>query len=192
MHSTSKVICQMPPMPIETTHELIEIILAKWEGAIGEDYLGYKGHVYRMFNFCLALHPCTEEDNTKLAIAACFHDMGLWPDRTLDYLPASISHAAQYLSDSGREEWSEEMALMIGMHHKVRAYPDRRYPLVEVFRKGDLVDVSLGLLSCGIPRSYITDVKNHFPNHGFHTFLLKTGRAWVSRHPFNPAPFMRW
>ena len=106
----------MNPMPIETTHELIEIILAKWEGAIGEDYLGYKGHVYRMFNFCLALHPCTEEENTKLAIAACFHDMGLWPDRTLDYLPASISHAAQYLSDSGREEWSEEMALMIGRY----------------------------------------------------------------------------
>ena len=179
-------------MRIETTHELIETILEQWAGLIGEDYLGYKGHVYRLFNFCLALHPCTEEEKTKLAIAACFHDSGLWSDRTLDYLPPSISHAAQYLSNSGRQEWAEEIALMIGMHHKVRAYPDRRSPLVEVFRKGDLVDVSLGLFSGGIPRSYIRRVKQHIPNHGFHRFLLKAGGAWVLRHPFNPAPFIRW
>ncbi len=179
-------------MPIETTHDLIEQILAKWAGAIGKDYPGYRGHVYRLLNYCLALHPCTEEEKTKVAIAACFHDIGLWSDRTLDYLPPSISNATQYLFDSARQEWSHEIALMIGMHHKVRAYPDRRYPLVEVFRKGDLVDVSLGLLSCGIPRSYITEVKRHFPNHGFHRFLLRTGGAWWVKHPFNPAPFLRW
>ncbi|ULA68269.1 MAG: hypothetical protein LZF62_340019 [Nitrospira sp.] len=182
----------MNPTPIETTHEQIETILAKWARVIGEDYLGYKGHVYRMFNFCLALHPCTEEEKTKLSIAACFHDIGLWSNHTLDYIPPSLSNAALYLSDSGRQEWSEEIALMIDMHHKVRAYTDRRYPLVEVFRKSDLIDVSLGLFSCGIARSYITGVKKHFPNHGFHRFLLETGGSWLLKHPFDPAPFMRW
>ncbi len=180
------------PMPIETSHDLIEHILAKWTALIGEDYRAYRGHVYRLFNFCLALRRCTEEEKTKVAIAACFHDIGLWSDHTLDYIPPSISHAAHYLFDSGRQEWAEEIALMIGLHHKVRAYPDRRYPLVEVFRKGDLVDVSLGVFSCDIPRSYITRVQQQFPNHGFHRFLLKTGGAWLLKHPLNPTPFLRW
>ncbi|MCC6968213.1 MAG: hypothetical protein IT391_18245 [Nitrospira sp.] len=179
-------------MPIETTHNLIEQILAKWAGAIGEDYPGYKGHVYRLFNYCLALRPCTEEDRTKVAIAACFHDLGLWSHHTLDYIPPAVSHATEYLSTTGRQAWVEEIALMIGMHHKVRAYTDRQYPLVELFRKGDLVDVSWGLVRYGIPRSYITVVQHHFPNQGFHKFLMRNGAAWLVTHPFNPAPFMRW
>lgn len=179
-------------MPIETTHDLIEQILANWAKLIGKDYPGYRGHVYRLFNYCLALRPCTEEDKTKVAIAACFHDIGLWSDRTLDYIPPSVSHAAQYLSDSGLREWSVEMALMIGMHHKLRAYTDRQYPLVELFRKGDLVDVSGGVVRYGLSRSYITAVKKQIPNHGFHRFLMRTGAAWWVKHPLNPAPFLRW
>ena len=77
----------MRAMNIETSHDLIEEILTTWAGRIGDDYPGYKGHVYRLFNFCLALRPCTEEERTKLAIAACFHDIGLWSDQTLDYIP---------------------------------------------------------------------------------------------------------
>lgn len=122
----------MNPMPIETTHDPIEQILAKWAGAIGEDYPGYRGHVYRLFSYCLALRPCTEEDRTQLAIAACLHDLSLSPDRTLDYMPPAVSHATEHLSHAGRQAWVEELALMIGMHHKMRAYTDRQYPLVEL------------------------------------------------------------
>ena len=179
-------------MPIETTHDLIEQILSKWAGAIGEDYQGYRGHVYRLFNFCLTLRPCTEEEKTKVAIAACFHDLGLWSHLTLDYIPPAVSHAAEYLANTGRQAWSEEITLMIGMHHKVRAYTDRQYPLVELFRKADLVDVSWGVVRYGIPRSYVTAVQKQFPNHGFHRFLMHTGAAWWVKHPLNPAPFLRW
>ena len=182
----------MNPMPIETAHDLIEPILVKWAGAIGEDYPGYRGHVYRLFNYCLALHPCTEEEKTKVAIAACFHDLGLWSHHTLDYLPPSVSHATRYLSDSGLTAWTEEIALMIGMHHKLRAYTDHQYPLVDLFRKADLVDVSGGVVRYGLSRSYIAAVKTQFPDHGFHRFLLRAGAAWLLKHPFNPAPFMRW
>lgn len=52
-------------MNIVTKNDLIEEILTAWQDRIGDDYLGYRGHVYRMFNFCLALHPCTEEEKTK-------------------------------------------------------------------------------------------------------------------------------
>ncbi|MGV2388825.1 MAG UNVERIFIED_CONTAM: hypothetical protein LVR29_12755 [Microcystis novacekii LVE1205-3] len=42
---------------------------------------------------------------------------------------------------------------MVEMHHKVRTYKTDRYPLVELFRRGDLVDFSLGFFKFGIPRS---------------------------------------
>ena len=93
-------------MSIETGNPLIEAILSDWQERIGEDYAGYRGHVYRMNNYCLAIHPATEEEKTKLAIAACFHDIGLWSDHTADYLPPSIEHARRYLTETGREDWS--------------------------------------------------------------------------------------
>ena len=179
-------------MNIETSNDLIEEILALWKDRIGSDYSGYRGHVYRMFNFCLALRPCTEEEKEKLAIAACFHDIGLWSDHTVDYIPPSVAQARMYLSNIGRQAWSEEIELMVEMHHKVRAIQGSRYPLVELFRKGDLVDFSLGVFTFGIPRSYTRQVKATLPNNGFHKFLMKGAREWFSKHPFSAPPFMKW
>lgn len=179
-------------MNIEATNDLIEEILARWKDRIGDDYLGYKGHVYRVFNYCLALRTCSEEEKTKLAIAACLHDIGLWSAHTVDYIPPSVIALEQYLSDTGRQSWSEEIGLMIQMHHKVRRYDNERYPLVELFRKGDLVDFSLGIFTFGIPRSYIKRVKERLPNNGFHKFLIKGAKEWFSKHPFSPPPFMKW
>ena len=55
---------------------------------------------------------------------------------------------------------------MIDEHHKLRRYADDRYPLVEVFRRGDLADFSLGLLKSGLPGGFVKDVKAAFPNAG--------------------------
>jgi hypothetical protein len=177
---------------IETRNDLIEEILTTWKDRIGDDYLGYRGHVYRMFNFCLALQPCTEEEKTKLAIAACFHDIGLWSAHTVDYIPPSVSEVTRYLSETGRQKWTEEIGLMVEMHHKVRTYKTDDYPLVELFRKGDLVDFSLGLFKFGTPAAYVRDVKKAIPNHGFHRFLMKGAREWFAKHPLSPPPFMKW
>ncbi len=182
----------MTDLHIETEYSLIEEILSDWNDRIGVDYAGYRGHVYRVFNVCLAMHPASEEEKDKLAIAACFHDIGLWSDHTADYLPPSIRHAKRYLADSGRDAWSEEIGLMIHWHHKLRIYRDQRFPLVEVFRKGDLVDFSLGLFKCGLPRIFVKQVKAAIPNAGFHRFLLKGARDWFVRHPLSPPPFMKW
>lgn len=157
-------------MNIETKNALIEEILTAWKDRIGDDYLGYRGHVYRMFNFCLALHSCTDVEKTKLAIAACFHDIGLWSAHTVDYIPPSVFEVKKYLSENGRQEWSEEVGLMVEMHHKVRTYSTDRYPLVELFRKGDLVDFSLGLVKFGIPAAYIREVKRPSPIMDFTAF----------------------
>ncbi|MGV2391376.1 MAG UNVERIFIED_CONTAM: hypothetical protein LVR29_34520 [Microcystis novacekii LVE1205-3] len=70
---------------------------------------------------------------------------------------------------------------MVEMHHKVRTYKTDRYPLVELFRRGDLVDFSLGFFKFGIPPAYVSEVKKAIPNNGFHRFLIKGARAVVCK-----------
>ena len=179
-------------MAIQTQHPLIESILSDWREGIGNDFAGYRGHVYRMYNYCLALHPASDEEKTKLAIAACFHDIGLWSDHTVDYLAPSVVQAEKYLTETGREAWSEEISLMIEWHHKVRPYRDQQFPLVEVFRRGDLVDFSLGFFKCGLPKSLVKEVKAAIPNAGFHRFLMKGAKDWFTKQPLSPPPIIRW
>lgn len=71
-------------------HPLIEEILGQWRDQIGAQWSGYRGHVYRMFNCCLALRACSAEETAKLAVAAAFHDLGLWSDRTLHIIRFGI------------------------------------------------------------------------------------------------------
>lgn len=171
---------------------LLEEILEEWQDTIGADYEGYKNHVYRMVHFCLALHDCNEEDRTKMIIAGCFHDIGIWTKNTVDYIPPSIQSAKEYLTNKNLQHWSAEIELMISEHHKVRQYNDKTYPLVELFRKGDLVDFSLGLFKFGISKDHINSVKANFPNAGFHKNLVKLAAKWFLKHPLDPAPMMKW
>jgi hypothetical protein len=175
-----------------TNHPLIEQILAIWKEQIGETYEGYRGHVYRMFNCCLAIRNCSEEEGKKLAIAAAFHDIGLWSDHTVDYLPPSVAQAQKWLVENELGSWGDEISLMINLHHKVRQYRDPKYPLVELFRKADLVDFSLGIFKFGLSPQYISQLKSEIPNAGFHKFLLRGTIDWFSKHPLSSPPFMRW
>ena len=152
----------------------------------------YHGHVVRLYNYCLALHDCSEEEKRKIAIAACFHDIGLWSDYTTDYIPPSLVQVKQYLSKNYLDMWADEVGLMVEYHHKVRSYGDERFPLVEVFRKGDLVDFSLGMFRFGLPRRFVQKVKDKVPNAGFHKFLMKGAAEWFIKHPLSPPPFMKW
>lgn len=179
-------------MDIITRDDMIESLLGDWRERIGEDFAGYRGHVYRMFNFCLALRPCNEEERQKLAIAAVFHDIGLWSDRTVDYLPPSVREATRYLRGAGHDDWVEEIGLMIDLHHQLRAVRDDRFPLVEVFRQADLVDVSRGLVRFGLPRDFVRAVRNTIANDGFHRFLARTGAGWFRQHPLTLPPFIKW
>jgi hypothetical protein len=80
---------------------------------------------------------------------------------------------------------------MIEWQHKVRPYRSDGFSLVEVCRKGDLVDFSLGIFKYGLPKSLVKVVKARIPNAGFHRFLLKGAKDWFIKHPFIPPPFMR-
>lgn len=179
-------------MVIEPHLGLLEAILGQWKDAIGKDFTAYRNHVYRMIHFCFALRECSEGEKQKIIIAGAFHDIGIWSDSTIDYLPPSCARARQYLRDHKLEDWIPEVELMIDEHHKLRAFRDGRYPLVEVFRKADLVDVSLGLVKFGLPGSVVAEVKAAFPNSGFHKRLMGIAGEWFSKHPLSPPPFYKW
>lgn len=179
-------------MPIEKRIPLLEEILDKWKIEIGNDYIGYKNHVYRMINFCFALHNFKTEEREKIIIAGCFHDLGIWAGNTFDYLPPSITLAKDYLQQNNLEQWIPEIEIMIDMHHELRKNHDERYPMIEIFRQGDLVDFSLGIVKCGLPKTYIKNVKNQFPNAGFHKRLVRLAGGWFCRHPLNPLPILKW
>ncbi len=172
---------------------LLTTLLTARRSLMGRDHDGYANHCHRVLTFCLALHPaCTDEEQEKLAIAVCFHDLGLWTDNTLDYLPPSVVHAAAHLRETGRQDWVEEVCLMVSEHHKARPVADARYPLVEVFRQADLVDFSLGAFTAGLPREVIAAAKARYPNAGFHAMLMRRSASWLLRHPLNPLPMMKW
>jgi hypothetical protein len=179
-------------MKIEPSIPLLEEIFAPWQEIIGSEYQGYRNHVYRMIHFCLALKECNKEEREKIIIAAAFHDIGIWIDDTVDYIPPSLPPAQAYLKARNLEAWSEEITLMITEHHKIREYNGELHELVEVFRKGDLVDFSWGIFKFGIPQTYIKAVQAQFPNSDFHKNLGKRAFRWFLKHPLNPAPMMKW
>lgn len=175
---------------------IIDDILEDYRSTIGSVFNGYRNHVYRMVNCTLALlerdNINTEENRQKVMIAAAFHDIGLWTDKTLAYLEPSVPHAIRYLEKHDLMHLETEIVKMITEHHKVTAFTDGSLPLVEYFRKGDLVDFSLGMIRFGLEKSFLRELKATFPNAGFHRFLLVSTLKWLPRHPLSPAPMMKW
>lgn len=185
------------PLTVETHIPFLEELFLPWRGVIGDDYQGYRNHVYRMVQFTWAIkesqgETLSEDDKKKIMIAGVFHDIGIWVKGTLDYLEPSLPPAMKYLQDKQLAHWSDEIRLMITEHHKLHEYKGEHQVIVELFRKGDLVDFSLTLVKFDLPKSYIRDMKNALPNAGFHMGLLKKGFKWFLRHPMNPVPMMKW
>ena len=179
-------------MAVEADLPHIDDILDSMRAQIGEDFAGYRNHVHRMLHFCFALRALGEEERRKLTIAGCFHDIGIWTGSTFDYLPPSMGAAEAYLMANGLEDWCPEVELMIDEHHKLRPFRSAISPLVEVFRQGDLVDFSMGVVKFGLPGDFVKEVKARFPNEGFHKTVLRQELAWVVRHPFRPVPVAKW
>ncbi|MEO5857806.1 MAG: hypothetical protein ABIR33_02540 [Pyrinomonadaceae bacterium] len=88
---------------------LIDDTLAEWSETIGRDLAGYRNHVYRMVNFTYAMGEFDDEHRKKISTAGCFHDIGIWPSRTLDYLEPSADRAPVYLSKTGMAEWNSNI-----------------------------------------------------------------------------------
>jgi len=169
----------------------VDEVLRSHAAELGPDYAAYRNHVYRVLNLCVAQSSPDAESLEKVAIAAVFHDLGIWTDGTFDYLSPSIRLASAYLLRAGRAEWTTEIAAMILEHHKISRYRGGSGPLVESFRRADWIDVSLGLRRFGLPRSIVGPVLSAWPNAGFHRRLVQLSLARVRRHPRTPLPMIR-
>jgi hypothetical protein len=171
------------------TNHVIEHILDRFKPQIGRDYERYRNHVYRVFTNCLIMDT-DRVNEQKYAIASSFHDIGIWTDQTFDYLDPSESQARLYLSEIGKQDWTEEIAAMIHFHHKISRYNGPHGITVNNFRMADWIDISLRLITFGYNRQAINRTVNMFPNHGFHLFLLKETLKNFFKQPFNPLPMV--
>jgi len=171
-------------------NDSIEDILGKFQPVIGKDIHLYRNHVYRVYLNCLIGDP-NPGNRPKYAIASAFHDIGIWTDRTFDYLAPSINAAKHYLAEINKSEWVEEISSMIYWHHKISRYKGKYELTAENFRKADWIDVSFGLKTFGFDKTKIKENLKAIPNLGFHWFLLKQSLGYFIKNPLHPLPMFK-
>jgi hypothetical protein len=168
---------------------LLDEALAAWAPALGSAHAAYRGHVYRVYNFSRRLLGTARADR-ELAVTSAFHDLGIWTDRTFDYLAPSAERAREHLAARGLDVSPTVVADAIANHHVLRSL--RGGGVSEALRRADLVDLSLGWFRLGLDRGFVRDVRSAFPNQGFHRILLRTAAAWAFTHPLRPLPMLRF
>ena len=77
-------------MRMMTELSTLDTILGDHSAVLGPDATPYRNHAYRVANLCLIQSPRSAEGIEKIAIAAAFHDLGIWTDQTFDYLAPSV------------------------------------------------------------------------------------------------------
>ena len=172
------------------TSLLLDGLLHRHADALGNDFNGYRNHVYRVINFCSRLTTLNAEQLEKIIIAGAFHDLGIWTAGTFDYLPPSRRLAEGYLQETGRQAWTADIVAMIDDHHKIRRSRAGSQGLAEVFRRADWIDVSHALIACVLSRRQCREVFAAFPDAGFHRRLVRLTLRRLRTHPLNPLPMM--
>ena len=174
-----------------TSLSTVETVLGQHAEEMGHDFVPYRNHVYRVVNLCVAIAGDRTELE-KIAVAAVFHDLGIWTNKTFDYIEPSVALAREYLTGGAHTQWIPEIERMIKDHHKITpatATPDR---LVESFRRADWVDVTRGVRRFGVPRPFVKSVFEMWPSAGFHWRLVQLTLERFRAHPLTPLPMVRW
>lgn len=169
----------------------LDEVLDAHAAALAADFRAYRNHTYRVANLCAALSPDVPGRMEKIALAAAFHDLGIWTDGTFDYLAPSVRLARAHLARAGRSEWEDEITAMISEHHKLSRARAEPGSLVEPFRRADWIDVTRGLRTFGLPRSLLREVFAAWPDAGFHWRLVRLGLRRLRTHPLSPLPMFR-
>ena len=175
-----------------TESATLDAVLSGHAIALGGDFAGYRNHACRVANLCLALSPTADEGKRQIVeIAAAFHDLGIWTAGTFDYIEPSVKLASAHLARSSQEAWAPEIETTIREHHKLSRYRAHPEWLAEPFRKADLVDLSRGVVTFGLPRGFIRDLFEQWPSAGFHRRLVQLSLTRLKTHPWNPLPMVR-
>ncbi len=170
----------------------LESLLFPYKEIIGASYVPYKNHVHRIVNFTLELKDGIKaDDEDKIAIAAVFHDIGMWTANSFDYLNPSMAEANNYLREHGKIEWVEEITLMIDMHHKLTMYDGVFTDNVEAFRKADLIDLTKGVKRFGLSKNILSKNYEEFPMGGFRKIIVSKFLKNLLKNPFKPLPMFK-
>jgi hypothetical protein len=127
-----------------TSLPTVEEVLDNHASELGRDLMAYRNHVYRVVNLCVAIVGDSRVELEKIAVAAVFHDLGIWTNKTFDYIAPSVAIAREHLAARGMADWIREIEAMIVDHHKVTASGASPQLLVESFRRADWIDVTRG------------------------------------------------
>jgi len=178
-----------------TSVPTIDEVLHDHAPELGHDFIAYRNHVYRVVNLCAALVKdridLERVGLEKIAVAAVFHDLGIWTNKTFDYIGPSIALAHAYLAAHGRADWIAEIEGMIADHHKITPSHTDHNSLVEPFRRTDWIDVTRGLRTFGLPRPLIRSVLTGWPSAGFHWRLVQFTLERFRKHPLTPLPMVK-
>src|SRR6476660_9059814 len=87
-----------------TSVPTIDEVLHDHASELGRDFIAYRNHVYRVANLCAAIVR-DRVDFEKIAVAAVFHDLGIWTNKTFDYIAPSVALARKFLAAHGRADW---------------------------------------------------------------------------------------
>ncbi|GAL18091.1 hypothetical protein JCM19235_6644 [Vibrio maritimus] len=92
----------MSEIAIQLERPRVEMLFSRYQEIIGNDYMGYRNHVYRTITYAMHFLNNAEEYEQIVETAFVYHDIGLWTDNELAYLEPSEAVA---LADNEQYEW---------------------------------------------------------------------------------------
>ena len=183
---------------LEDIRAAIDEMLRPWKGQLGADYDAYEHHVMRVLLLCDRLHRRTDPASgdtpsrePEYLTAGVFHDLGIWTAHTFDYLAPSVELARTWLTNEGNQHLEPVVTAMIAQHHKIRQADSPTSP-VEIFRRADTIDLTLGLRRFGLPLREYRTITRRYPDAGFHRRLVTLARKRLQAHPASPLPMVKW
>ena len=158
-----------------------------------KDVPAYLNHVRRVLAFYQLL--CEKQGlkaDPATAVAAAWHDLGIWTLRTFDYLEPSRAGLVKALTAAGKPELIEAASAMVLWHHKITPVDPHLPYGAELFRRADWIDLTGGVFRFGLRGSQVKAVRRRFPNHGFHVRLLQLFLWQLLLKPWKLLPMLRW
>jgi hypothetical protein len=154
----------------------------------------YRGHAYRVLNYCVAqlAAQCSADPVLRrtLAFAAACHDLAVFKDGEWDYMNASVGWMAARMMAAGLGAQLDQATLLVLNHHLLRTYAGPHRRIVEAFRRADLIDFP-GWRRFHVAPEFVAATERAWPVAGFRRWLwLKLLREFV-RRPWRPAPMVR-
>jgi hypothetical protein len=164
--------------------------------ATGETAGAMERHGLRVFLIADKLASAKELDVDRelLLVAGLLHDIGLYDEAAHGgaYVADGAEYAAPLLRECG---WDEARIALCGAaierHHEVR--PQWAHGAeVELIRRGDLVELSNGLIRFGVPRAWIKDLFASVSRKGTYGEIGKMVRHAARERPLTlPQIFIR-